>query len=649
MCGFLATYSRHGRRIEDSRMRQGLCAITHRGPDETGLWRSERGHVSLGHNRLSIIGLTNGLQPIASDDDTVHLLVNGEFYNFEEIRASLQASGCRFRTQSDSEIALHLYRMCGVSGLKRLRGEFSLVLYDSQNDILIAVRDRMGVKPLYYGEHDGTVYVGSEIKAILGAGMPAVWNRGAYATRAFYLADQTLFDGIASVQPGHMLIVSQGQIRQIPYWELEFPTQETLDAHAEGLNEAEVIADLREEILKAVKLRLRADVPIAFYLSGGVDSSAMLGAASHLNDAAFPAFHLSFDEDADYDEYRFAQEAAAFNGADFRPIQVRQADLADAFEDALWHNETPFFNAHGVAKFLLSGAVRDAGYKAVITGEGADEVFGGYPHFVRDMALYNAENQDPDRIAVMRDKIRSAAAKWGSGQRSPDLDWLETRLGHSVGWIQNQSGWFADLQRLYQPGMAAAFPATQPYFQMYNRLDYRKLEGRDPVNRSMYLWAKTFLPNFVLTTLGDRMEMAHSIEGRVPLLDHHLVEQAARLPVHYKIRGGREKYAFREAMRPFLPDGLYQRKKHYFRAPPATFFTDGPLYQLVQDTLSSRLLNDLPFFDAKAVRALIAKVPSMPAPEQARLDPMIMELVSLCLLQKRYNLSVPVSDQLTMV
>lgn len=636
MCGFLAVQS-GARPIARRDILAGLAAIRHRGPDEHDVWLDPQAGVALGHTRLSIIGLDNGRQPIASADGQVQLIVNGEFYDFERIRAELEARGCCFRTESDSEIALHLYREFGTAGLERLRGEFALVLYDAAERQLVAMRDRFGIKPLFVAEHAGALYVGSEVKALLAAGVPAVWDEDAYVSRGFYLGDRTLFRHVRSLAPGHILTASPGRVRERAYWDLDFATAQAL---AEGdMGEAEAVEALRAAVLEAVSLRLRADVPVAVYLSGGIDSSAMLGCATHLREAPLDAFNLSFTDDGDYDERRFAAEAAAFNGARFHPIPVAQDDLADDFEDALWHNETPFFNAHGVAKYRLSRAVAQAGFKVVLTGEGADEMFAGYPHFRRDMILHNPEGQDPAVLRELRERLAASEGGYGRASLPADAAWMTERLGHGVSWVANQAGWFDALQRLYEGGLRARAAGIAPYRRFYNGLDHTRLSGRDPVHRSMYLWAKSFLPNFVLTTLGDRMEMANSIEGRVPLLDHHVAELAARIPVRHKIRGATEKHVFREAMRPFLPDALYRRKKHYFRAPPATPRREDRLSQLVRDTLASRALEALPFFDAGAVRRAYAQAADLPPAGQAALDPMFTEITSLCLMQRRFGLS----------
>lgn len=636
MCGIISLSRCFGKRICSDRVKEGLAAIAHRGPDDTNVWTSVEGDVVLGHKRLSVIGLENGCQPVTTTDGHICAVVNGEFYGFEELRASLIARGATFTTDSDSEIIIHLYRLFGLPGIQLLRGEFAFILFDCEQRTIVAARDRLGIKPLFYGTHQDTLYIGSEVKALIAAGFPAKWDVDSYIARQFYLSDQTLFLGIQSVKPGHILIGRGAHTFQYPYWQLKFPDRTTQRA---SYNDEEVSLELRHEILESIRLRLRSDVPVAVYLSGGIDSSAMLGAATHLHGAPLQAFHVSFGEGSGYDESVYAQEAAAHSRADLTCLPVSQDDLADNFEEALWHNEVPFFNAHGVAKFLLSRTLRDAGFKVVITGEGADEIFGGYPHFRRDMVLYNSENQDAGIVSALKTKIMAAepAAKCGAG-REPSL--LRERFGHGVSWVDNQSAWAADLVPLFAQDIRNQYSDVKPFLMAYEELFAAGFNSMEPVHRSMLLWARTFLPNFVLTTLGDRMEMAHSIEGRVPLLDHIVVERAASLPVHLKIRGSVEKFIFREAMKPFIPASLYKRRKHYFRTPPATLEPEGKLHQLVLDTISSNLIEALPFFDPRQVRRFASEISRRTKEDAVRLDPILMEITSLCLLQKRYALAV---------
>ncbi|KAF2991190.1 asparagine synthase (glutamine-hydrolyzing) [Methylocystis sp. MJC1] len=637
MCGFLAIFHTGGHHDLRAALLDGVSVIRHRGPNERGIWVDPSGKVGLAHARLSIIGLGNGRQPISSQDGSVHLVVNGEFYDYEQIRDELVARGCVFRTDSDSEIALHLYCEFGAAGLERLRGEFALVIYDANERHMIVMRDRFGIKPVFVTEHDGTIYIGSEIKALIAAGVPAIWDEDAYISRGFYLENKTLFRKIRSVTPGHFLTVSSSGLREHSYWDLDFPTAESLERGT--FEEENIVPELREKILEAVKLRMRSDVPIAVYLSGGVDSAAMLGCATHLNGAPLDAFNLSFTDSESYDERGFAEQAATHAGARFHAIPVNQDDLADNFSEALWHNETPFFNAHGVAKFILSRAVRDAGVKVVITGEGSDEIFAGYPHFRRDMLLYNAQRQDKELVTKLRANLNSADATYADEVLPPDAAWMAAQLGHGVSWVNNQASWLAPLRELYDEETRWRWEKMGPYRRFYSGVAQSRINGRDPVHKSMYLWAKTFLPNFVLTTLGDRMEMAHSVEGRVPLLDHHLAEYACRIPVWLKIKGGVEKHVFREAMRPFIPDALYRRKKHYFRAPPAMLGEKNRLSQLVEDTIHGDALQDIPFFDTTLVRRAWSDAAKESPARRALLDPVFMEIASLCSIQRSFRMS----------
>lgn len=636
MCGIAARFlGRDGSRSYIHDLGRSLQALRHRGPESVAVWHHPRGRCSLGHTRLALVGLDNGAQPISDAQAELHLVVNGEFYGHDALRVELAARGHRFETDSDSEVALKLYREWGAAGLHRLRGEFALLLYDAQQNMLIGMRDRVGVKPLFYAEHDGAILFASEAKALFAMGVPAVWDEESYCSRAFYLGDRSLFAGIRAVRPGQMIFATRAGLTQQTYWDFDF----SIAPGATPAREDEAIGGMRAAIEEAVALRMRADVPIAIYLSGGIDSSAMLGVASRLAGKPMEAFNISFPEDEALNEQRFAQIAADHCGAMLHDVAVRSNDLADHFEDAVWHNETPFFNSHGIAKYLLSRAVRDAGYKAVITGEGADEVFGGYPHFRRDAILFNPEGQDPGFIAAAREKLADTEAAYRQQTPPADVAWLAERLGHGVSWIDNQAGWFTQLTELMTDQAAILAKVMAPYRMLYNMADHRRLAGVEPVHRSMYLWAKTFLPAFVLTTLGDRMEMAHSIEGRVPLLDHHVIEAACRLPVNMKIRGSVEKYVFREAMRPYLPEAIYTRKKHYFRAPPSTAKREARLHELVRDVINGPDLAALPFFDPKKVREFVDKLDTMPAPQRAAFDPALMEITSLCLLQRRYAVS----------
>ena len=404
-------------------------------------WLAADHRVGLGHARLSIIDLTTGGQPIASEDEQIRIVVNGEFYGYESIQRELEQSGHRLRTRSDSEIALHLYEDLGAQCLHRLRGEFAFVLWDETNRTIFAARDRFGIKPLFYASHGETLYFASEVKALFAAGVPARWD----AESVYHCVEfgghqvRTLFDGVFQVPPGHYLIATEKHVQLNRYWDFDYPRAELA---APKRSDADYAAEFRHVLEEAVRIRLRADVPVGCHLSGGLDSCAVLGLAARHHPEPIRAFTLTFDC-AEYDEEKEAREMAAKAGAEFFPIPIRQDDLADHFADAILQSETLCFNAHGVAKYVLSRAVRDAGYKVVITGEGSDEILGGYAHFRRDMLLYNREGQDPAEVtALLQDLEENNPVSRGlllpHGEAGP-LGGVKKLLGFVPSWIETFS------------------------------------------------------------------------------------------------------------------------------------------------------------------------------------------------------------------
>jgi asparagine synthase (glutamine-hydrolysing) len=642
MCGIAAFFSRSKPILTDA-LQGAVQSLVHRGPDNQSFWLSKDQRVGLGHSRLSIIDLATGDQPIANEDETVRIVVNGEFYDFERQRRELKRRGHHFRTRSDSEIALHLYEDFGAHCMRHLRGEFAFVLWDESNELLLAARDRFGIKPLYYALHDDILYLASEVKALFAAGVPARWNHEYFYQHATgpAMPDYTLFEGVHQVPPGHFLIVTPNAVRTHRYWEFDYSRAAELSASPrDEFSYVEEFATVFEE---AVRLRMRADVPIGCYLSGGLDSCAVLGFAAQHSNAPIQAFTLTFDQAA-YDESEIAREMAESVGAKFCPIPVKQSDIAENFAEAIWHSETVFSNGHGVSKFLLSRAVRDAGYKVVYTGEGSDEILGGYVHFRSDMLMHNAQGQDPTEVQRLLKQLEASNAV-SRGLLSPagstgSMDSVERLLGFVPTCLkvfdaqgQQRLGLFADnfKERFRGRDSARLFLDA---FDIPGVLD-----GRDPLNKSLFVWAKSFLPTYILNLLGDRMEMAHSIEGRVPFLDHQVVECLCRVPVSLKIRGLTEKYLLREAAKPVITNTVYRRQKHPFLSPPVTTVPTERFHQMLQDTLRGDALASMPFYNQKKVVALLDELPAMSNADRVGWDPVLMSILSACVLQQRFKLN----------
>ena len=476
----------------------------------------------------------------------------------------------------------------------------------------------------------------------MAAGVPARWDeQGVYNSVSMGgHMGRTLYDGVFQIPPGCFLLATSKHVQVNQYWDFDYPAKENNQATRRDEEYAEEFRAVLEE---AVKIRLRADVPVGVYLSGGLDSCAVLGLAAKHHPGAVKEFTLTFEQAA-YDEGPIAKEMAARAGAEFHPIPIVQRDLADNFGDAIAQAETLCVNAHGVAKYLLSRAVRDAGYKVVIAGEGSDEILGGYPHFRRDMLLYNREGQDEAAIAellVWLDQHNTVSR----GLLLPDgeigsMESVKRILGYTPTWIETFSSRQVKMRLLLDAGMQEKYGVSEGNYGILDEVDVRgQLKGRDELNQSLYLWSKTAMANYILTMLGDRMEMAHSIEGRVPFLDHKVVETIVRQPLNQKVRGMTEKYVLREAVKDVITDQVYRRQKHPFLSPPATLSPEDTFNTYVQDMLRGPVLKALPFFDQKKVVGLLDELPGMDVGARTANDQILMLLVSMCVLQERYGLA----------
>jgi len=648
MCGIAGFIYADRTRPVDPETLVAMAAIQHhRGPDGFG-WQARDG-VGFSHARLSIIDLDQqrARQPFLSADERLMLTQNGEIYDYQRLRAELTARGARFRTKSDSELILHLYPWLGLDGsLPNLRGEFAFALHDRDQDCVHLVRDRFGIKPLYWTEIDGGLVFGSELKVLFAH--PAVTRR--FDSAGLYhqlmqtiVPGSTAFAGVHQVKPGHVLTVKRRdgrlQISDHRYWDMPFPHE---DARGTPDDEAEYIDGVRERLINAVQLRLEADVPVGCYLSGGIDSCSIIGLAAASTQGAVKAFTIGFDN-ADYDETPIAREMAEAVGADQEVLRLDATHLYDHFEDTLWHTERTIYNTLGVAKMLMSRRVNEIGYKVVLTGEGSDELFGGYPAFRRDMFLHGLDHLPTDErreweaMLTESNKLFSGAML---SEETIDDPALSAKVGFTPSCLQP---WLASAQRvpaLLHPERRAELSGYSPGAAIADALDGAALQGRHPLDKAQYVWIKTMLEGQILTWGGDRVDMANSMEARPPFLDHHLAEYAAQLPPSMRIHGRTEKYVLREAMKGLLPETLYKREKFAFMAPPA--HTDPQKWQAMQ-TLAKRHLDPTAvaaagLLDPNGVAALfkLHEAPDTSTATQTQLDAVINHLIGVQILHERF-------------
>jgi asparagine synthase (glutamine-hydrolysing) len=617
MCGIIALLSRGGR-VEPELLPRGLAALEHRGPDDRGSFADCAARVGLGHTRLAIIDPAGGAQPMTSEDGRVVAVVSGELYDHSRMRRELEARGHAFRSQSDSEILVHLWQERGSDCLADLRGEFAFVLWDGERKRLFAARDRFGVRPLLYAEHQGVLYLASEAKALFAMGVPAAWDEDALgqAARMHYtLPSQTLFRGVRQLEPGCFLDAEAGELKLGRYWDLDFPPE------LEERDDPDAVELVRAELIDAVRLRLESDVPFCFQLSGGLDSSAVLGLAAKSCSRPLHAFTVSF-EDPEYDEHALAEATAERAGATLTRVRATQHDLVAALPDAVAQAESLAVNLHLPAKLLLSRAIRDAGYKVVLTGEGADEVFAGYAHLRRDLF-----SNDPEMLRKIDASNRASTGSMLPSGRGLDVSAVEERLGFVPSFLSAKATLGSKLNELSIPDDRDAYRCLLDHVDVEGQL-----AGRSCVHQSLYLWSKTALAGYILRAIGDGMEMASSVEGRVPYLDHHLFERVRALAVSWKIRAGSEKHVLRRAVADVVPEAILSREKHPFLAPP---LGDG---ELVRDVLGSRRFASVPGFSVERARRVLERLKTMPETEQRAWDPALTLATTAVLLGERYGL-----------
>jgi asparagine synthase (glutamine-hydrolysing) len=645
MCGITGFWKPGAGDASSSHLGAMMARLSHRGPDGDGRWEKPEEGLYVGHTRLSIVDLATGEQPIQAGG--LVLTVNGELYDFKRLRARLMASeGERFRSKSDSEIALGLYRRDGLDFVHELRGEFAFVLWDGERGELILVRDRFGIRPLFFHVRPGFFAWGSEVKAILAhPAVPVRLDRRAAVNQMMHtmVPGTSAFEGVHALEPGHLMIVRRRgdrlEVETRRYWDLEFPAAEDHDDGGRPEAHVEVV---RDQLIDAVTHRLVADVPVGCYLSGGIDSCSILGLAGGAQQAPVKAFTIGFDDD-DYDEQHIAREMAASVQADQETILLGADDLyGDAFQRTVWHAERTFYNTLGVAKWHMSRRVRECGYKTVITGEGADELFGGYPAFKRDMFLHGLDHESPETRERMRREMERQNALFQGAilpTESRSHPAFEELMGFTPSWIQN---WLAvaELTRpLLSDAAAEEVAGYDPAAAVAERLDPAMLAGRHPLDQAQYSWSKTMLEGQILNWGGDRVDMANSMESRPAFLDHHLAEAAVKVPPSLRIRGTTEKWVLREAMRGVLPPVLYKRQKFAFMAPPA--HTDAAkrrrLDALLERFLSFEAVAAAGLFDPGRTGAFVDGYRREQDPNSlVRFDAVVNHLLCLHILSEQY-------------
>lgn len=608
MCGIAGLFdlTDDARPVAAETLEPMLRPIASRGPDGTGV-HVEPG-LGLAHARLAIIDLETGDQPVWNEDGSVWVVFNGEIFNYLELRRELIDLGHRFRSAGDTEVLVHAYEQWGDDFVHRLNGQFAFALWDRHRRRLLLTRDRPGILPLFFARHDGWLVFGSEVKALLPVLGPPRLNAAALdALMTFWApaSPDTLFDGVEEVGPGEMVIAEGGRLTRRRYWEWAFADRDerlagTPDALAEELHG--LLAD-------ATRLRLRADVPVGAYLSGGLDSSVLTALIHHHGDAALRTFSIGF-ADKGLDETSHQDAMVRHLGTDHARVLCSEGDIAARFPSAIWRAEAPVLRTAPVPMGMLSGLARDRGYRVVLTGEGADEVLGGYDLFkeAKVRAFWARQPDSAWRAALLKrlypyldlgqaQSLAYLKQFFGNGLDDPGGAFFS----HLPRWASTARAklFFSDdlVERLRGSDAEATLAARMP----------RAFKGWSMFERAQYLEARTLMSGYLLSSQGDRMLMANSVEGRFPFLDHRVIEFANRLDPRLKMRVLNEKWLLKRAMARYLPESVLNRHKQPYRAPdiPA-FFRDGvPDY--VEDLMSESRVRAFGYFDPGRVARLFEK------------------------------------------
>jgi asparagine synthase (glutamine-hydrolysing) len=607
MCGIAGYFHINGPGNSDTELLgRMLNILRHRGPDEFGAYFDNR--CALGQARLSIIDLVGGSQPLSNEDGSIWITFNGEIYNYVELRPDLERLGHKFRTNSDTEVIVHAYEEWGADCFKHFNGQWAFAIYDKTKRTLFLARDRLGVRPLFYAIFEGRLYFASEIKAIFcNAKIPRkidYFGLDEIFTLWTTAPPRTAFSEINELQPGAYLLVKDGSVKMFQYWQMEFPEiydrERSLNSWAE---------ELHALLVDAVRLRLRADVPVGAYLSGGLDSSSITSLIKHFTTNEVETFSIAFHDKA-YDESRYQNEVARHLGTNHHQIRCEYKDIAENFPEAIWHIERPILRTAPVPLFMLSDLVRQNDFKVVLTGEGSDEILGGYDIFKETLIRW-FWSKDPNSRwrPLLLNKLYPTLPLSASRAKF----YLETFYKEGLSDLDKY--YFSHVPRINVTSKLKEYftPDVKAQIGRYNALEAfgsnipQNFYGWHLLVRAQYLEARTLLSGYLLSSQGDRVMAGHSIEGRFPFLDHRVVDLGAKIPPWHKMLGLKEKLVLKKAVKNELPQMILSRVKQPYMAPDSNSFVqpDSPGY--IAEMLGEKSLIQNYIFDAYYVSKLREK------------------------------------------
>lgn len=609
MCGIAGFHNFHLDRQERiAILRRMLTRIKHRGPDQSGVYVSDS--IGMGSVRLSIVDLSSGTMPISNSDDSLWIVFNGEIFNHIELREELLSKGHFFKTHSDTEVIVHLYEEFGPDFIHKLNGQFSIAIWDKNKEELFLARDRVGIRPLYYTEREETFIFASEIKSLLE--FPEVKPKlspkaiSEYFTFWTSITPNTVFEDIFEVPPGTYMILNKHSKKTTTYWELPlYKPNEYKYLHVD-----EAAKDFEAIFSDAVRLRLRADVQVAAYLSGGLDSSVTTSFIKELSPENLRTFSIGFTE-KDFDESSYQNIASEYFKTQHSSVMCGPNDIADNFKSVIWHSEAPLLRTAPTPMGLLAKSVRDQNIKVVITGEGADELLGGYNIF-KETKIRRFWAKDPKSKfrPLLLKKLYPYLPQMSNANNNVLKMFFGYRLNetsspvysHLLRW-NNTSRINNYLTKEYRE----AIEGYDPIMAIEKKLG-NKLNGMDSLTKAQYIELNIFMSGYLLSSQGDRMGMANSIEGRYPFLDHRVIEFCMSLHPDLKLNGLNEKYLLKKLMKGRLPDEILSRPKQAYRAPIRSTFISDNLPPYLVEMLSEQAIVKAGIFNPDHVNQLLNKM-----------------------------------------
>ncbi len=605
MCGIAGIVSiRRNAVVSRALLDNMIAAVRHRGPDGFGFYKDDG--IGLAHARLSIIDLEGGSQPMHNEDKTCWIVFNGEIFNFIEQRDILEKRGHRFYTMSDTEVIIHLYEDHGPECLKFLNGQFAFAIWDKKDNSLFVARDRVGIRPFFYTTVDGSILFASEIKSLF-ANKDVSREIDPVALDQIFtfwmtLPPRTAFTDILELPCGHYMRIKNGQIKIEKYWDPDFTPI------SNDCSEEQYAEELRELLIDATRLQLRADVPVGAYLSGGIDSSVITALIKNFTDTALRTFSVTFDDDA-FNEKSYQKQMVDHLDTNHSEVRCSYSDIGAVFPDVIWHTEKPLIRTAPAPLFMLSKLVRDSGYKVVLTGEGSDEILAGYDIF-KEVKVRRFLEKCPNskfRPLILKrlypylehSPVRSVPYA-EAFFRSDNSAYPSECYSHVPRWNTTSK-----IKTFFSDSMKETLNSYNPAAELSSLLTGKG--GYDDVSLAQYIEIKTLLSGYLLSSQGDRVAMAHSIEGRYPFLDHRVIEFCCKLPPTVRMKVLTEKYILKKSMKKLLPESILNRSKQPYRAPDAIsfFHKDAPDY--VEELLSADNLRKTGYFNPKAVFALVKK------------------------------------------